>query len=345
MPDAVDPVERIDALLTRAEPRLARAFAAAIAALRDELDLTVVEQLIINGDFEGLIRLTQTVAAQVGQVSAVTFYDAAQDTARFLSGLDLGTVLFNQVNVRAVEAIQRNNLRLITEFTNEQREATRLALLDGIARGVNPREQARAFRDSVGLTEKQQAAVLNYRNLLQGSAEQQREAATRALATKTDQKSAKAAAAKGVALKPEHIDRMVERYRARYIKYRAEVIGRTEALRSVHQGVEESYAQAIEAGHFEAEDLIRTWDSSKDKRVRETHRALNGQRRKWGQSWQTVNGIIRYPGDPEAAAAETVQCRCLLTTRIKNALKSIRKYAVPLRKVNNDVRIEWRMAA
>ena len=342
MADAIDPVERIEALLDTAEPRIARAFVAAINGLRGELDLAEVERLLLAGDFEGALRLTQTVAEQLGQASTVTFFSAGQDTATFLSGLDLGTIVFDQVNTRAVQAMQANNLRLISEYTSEQRAATRLALLDGIARGLNPRDQARNFRDSVGLTERQQAAVINYRRLLEGSAADQREAATRALATKTDQKSAKAAARLGKPFKPEHIDRMVERYRARYVKYRAEVIARTEALRSVHQGVEEGYQQAIDAGKLDAQDLIRTWDSSKDARVRTTHKALNGQRRGWGGTWQTVNGVLRFPGDPNAVAEETVQCRCVLTTRIKGALKTIRKYRLFKRANDDEV---WGMAA
>lgn len=342
MADAIDPVERIETLLSAAEPRIARAFVAAINGLRDELDLAEVERLLLAGDFEGALRLTQTVAEQLGQVSTVTFFAAGQDTATFLSGLDLGTILFDQVNVRAVQAMQVNNLRLISEFTAEQRAATRLALLDGIARGLNPRDQARAFRDSVGLTERQQAAVINYRRLLEGSAADQREALTRELRDRRFDRTVNRSIRTGEALTPDQIDRMVDRYRARYVKYRSEVIGRTEALRSVHQGVEEGYQQAIDAGKLDAEDLIRTWDSSKDSRVRTTHKLLNGQKRAWGEYWQTVNGIIRFPGDPNAAAEETVQCRCVLTTRIRNALKTIRKYRLYKRANDDEV---WGMAA
>lgn len=342
MADAIDPADRIENLLDAAEPRIARAFRAAIADLGTNLDLAELERLLINGDVEGAMRLTQSVAERLGEASTITFVTAGQDTARFLNGLDLGTVLFSQINVRAVNAMQVNSLRLINEFTNEQRAATRLALLDGIARGLNPRDQARAFRDSIGLTEKQQAAVINYRRLLEGDAADQREAATRALATKTDQKSAKAAARRGAPLDPAHIDRMVDRYAKRYVKYRSEVIGRTEALRAVHQGVEEGYQQAIEAGKIDPNALERTWDSSKDSRVRLTHKALNGQRRKWGGTWQTVNGVLRYPGDPDAPAEETVQCRCLLTTRIKGAIKTVRKYLLYKRANDDEV---WGMAA
>lgn len=321
MPDALDPIERIDALLTSAEPRIASAFRAAIAALARDLDLAVIEALLIAGDVETALRYTQAAAQAVGVASTVTFFDAGQDTAAFLNNLDLGVILFDHVNFRAVNALQNNSLRLIAEFTAEQRRATHLALLDGVARGVNPRDMARAFRDSIGLTERQQAAVINYRQLLEGSVEQRREALTRALRDGRFDQTVNASIRRDVPLTPEQVSRMVERYQARYIKYRSEVIGRTEALRSVHEGVNEAYQQAIDAGNLDETSLERMWDTSRDKRVRHTHRGLQGQKRKWGQPWHTVNGRIRYPGDPEAAASETVLCRCLLTTRIKGATR------------------------
>jgi hypothetical protein len=343
MPDAIDPSSRIEELLNSAEPRIARAFRAAIAQLGDELDLDQIEEMLNRGDLESALRYTQTVAERVGDASLVTFISSGQDTARFLSGLDLGTIAFNQINVRAVAALQNNNLRLITEFTAEQRQATRLALLDGISRGLNPRDQARNFRDSVGLTERQQAAVINYRRLLSGSADEQREALSRELRDKRHDRSVERSISTGAPLSTEQVDKMVERYRQRYIKYRSEVIGRTEALRAVHEGVNEGYEQAIESGKLDRTQLERTWDSSKDGRVRNTHRSLDGQARNWGETWQTANGVLRYPGDPQAPAVETVQCRCLLVTRIKGALKSVRKYLI-LKRANANEEV-WAMAA
>jgi hypothetical protein len=319
VPSAIDPAERIDELLNGAEPRIARAFRAAIADLGEELDLKIIEDLLTAGDVEGALTYTRSVAERLGDATTLTFFDAGQDTATFLSGLDLGTIRFDQINLRAIMALQQNTLRLITEFTSEQRRATRLALLDGIARGLNPRDMARAFRDSVGLTERQQAAVINYRQLLEGNAADRAEALTRQLRDGRFDQTVKASVRKDVPLTAEQISRMVGRYQSRYIKYRSEVIGRTEALRSVHEGVNEAYQQAIDAGQINAADLTRTWDSSKDTRVRRTHRFLNGQQRPWGGTWATENGVIRYPGDPQAAAEETVQCRCLLTTRIRGA--------------------------
>lgn len=337
MPDAIDPAARIEKLLDKAEPRLARAFRAAVARLRGDLDLKVLAGLLASGNFDEALIYTQQVAEDLGAEVNLVFFNAGQDTTRFLNGLDVGHIVFDQVNVRAVRALQANTLRLVTQYTEEQRAATRLALLDGISRGLNPRDQARNFRDSIGLTERQQAAVVNYRRLLGGTAAEQTEALSRELRDRRFDPTVKRSRRTQVPLTPAQIDKMVSRYADRYVKHRAEVIARTEALRSVHEGVEEAYEQAIDSGNLRAEDLVRTWDSSRDGRVRRTHGFLHGQKRGWRQFWATENGVLRYPGDPLAPAEETIQCRCLLTTRIKNALRSLRKYAVPLSKG-----VEWR---
>ena len=75
--------------------------------------------------------------------------------------------------------------------------------------------------------------------------------------------------------------------------------------------VEVMYQQAIDDGTLQSTQIVRTWITAKDERVRSSHAVLNGQRRNYGEPW----GVLRYPGDPSAPAAETVQCRCVLTTR------------------------------
>ncbi len=114
----------------------------------------------------------------------------------------------------------------------------------------------------------------------------------------------------------ERVDSLVEHYTRRFIRYRSEVIGRTEALRSVHEGNEEAYRQAIASGDIDPAKLRRKWETRVDGRERDTHLLLDGQERLWDQPWQTKNGPIRYPGDPAAPAAETIQCRCAISTRL-----------------------------
>jgi hypothetical protein len=111
---------------------------------------------------------------------------------------------------------------------------------------------------------------------------------------------------------------MVDRYRERYIKHRSEVIARTEALRAVHQGVDEMFEQAFEAGTLDPNELDREWDDSVDARVRHSHSFMNGQRRSVKEPFLSGNGnLIMYPGDPSAPASDSIQCRCAVVTNFK----------------------------
>jgi hypothetical protein len=162
-----DPYERIDAQLNRAEPRLARVFRTAVDQLRAALDLELVAVLLESGRVEELLDMLRDVAAQVGAASNVVFVDAGRETAEFLRTADVARIAFDVVNIRAVQQMQVNQLELIRDFNEQQREVVRLVVADGIQQGLGPREQARNFRSVVGLNDRQASAVLNYRRLLE----------------------------------------------------------------------------------------------------------------------------------------------------------------------------------
>lgn len=315
-----DPATRLNDLLDQQEYRIANVFRAAVIALKDEIDLDALADLIEQGRVNEAMEQLVEVANRLGVASNVAFVTSGQSTAQWMTAAGVGRVVFDQVNWRAVAAMQQNQLTIIREFTNEQRRATNLALVSGIEAGINPREQARNFRDSIGLTEEQWSHVASYRAVLErvGTDENgQKAALQRALRDKRGDAQVLRAIRESRPLPKEKIDWLVERYAARYVKHRAEVIGRTEALRSVHQGNEAMYQQAIDDKTIDPERIERKWVTRLDGRERKTHLFLNGQKRAWGEVWTTKNGVIKYPGDPDAPASETIQCRCALTTRIK----------------------------
>jgi hypothetical protein len=315
-----DPAERLNALLDQQESRIANVFRAAVIALKDEINLDELANLIEQGRLEEAMDGLKEIADRLAVASNVAFVTSGQSTATWMASAGVGRVVFDHVNWRAVAAMQANGLTIIREFTAEQRRATNLALVSGIEAGINPRAQARNFRDSIGLTEEQWTHVASYRRVLErvGSSEAGQTAAVqRALRDRRGDAQVIRAIREGQPLPKEKVDWLVERYAARYVKHRSEVIGRTEALRAVHQGNEEMYRQAIDDGTIDPAKLERKWVTRIDGRERRTHMRLNGQKRGWDEPWTTVNGTIRYPGDPDAPAKETIQCRCAVTTRVK----------------------------
>lgn len=314
-----DPADRLARLIDGQEARIATIFRTAVADLKDELDLDELADLLEQGRVNEALDRLRHVAESLGSASNVTFVTAGQSTADFLRNAGVGRIVFDQVNLNAVAAMQGTRLELIREFTAEQLKATSMALVSGVEAGTNPRAAARNFRDSIGLTSTQWGHVASYRAALErvGTDDQAAQNALgRALRDGRGDKTVMAAARASRPIPPEKIDWLVSRYTARYVKHRAEVIGRTEAMRAANQGNEEAYRQAIAAGTIRAEQIKRTWRTRLDGRERRTHLFLNDQERGWGETWVTENGELRYPGDPEAPAKETIQCRCAILTRI-----------------------------
>lgn len=315
-----DSADRINAILDAQDVRIATIFRTAISDLKGKLDLNEIANLLEQGRLQDALDQIATVADQLAEASNFAFVSAGKSTADMLRSAGLARIVFDQVNLRAVAAMQANRLSLIREFTEGQRRATSAALVSNVEAARNPRAAARDFRDAIGLTENQWRAVASYRRALEqvGTSEAAAtDAIGRALRDGRGDRTVLAAARDSRPIPRERVDWLVRRYAERYVKYRSEVIGRTEALRSVHQGNEAAYAQAIESGDIPPDRIVRQWRTRLDGRERLTHELLHGQERGWGETWQTVHGELRYPGDPQAPPVETVQCRCAILTRIR----------------------------
>lgn len=90
-------------------------------------------------------------------------------------------------------------------------------------------------------------------------------------------------------------------------------IARTEGHRvQVQSGMDACY-KAAEMGC----NVVKQWDSTMDKRTRESHAMLDGQIRELDEPFS--NGLM-FPGDPDGEAAEVINCRCALLQRAKWAL-------------------------
>lgn len=272
-------------------------------------------EAIRTGQYEELLDAkSQSVAATIARIFAGSFVLAGDQTADFLSAAIGKPVEFNSVNPLATQQLQNERFRLITEFSTEQRAATREALVSGFSRGDNPRAQARNFRQSIGLTTRQQQAVDRYRDSLDNVSQSTGDALSRELRDRRFDPTVRAARRRGEPLTSTQIDRMVDRYSQRQLKSRSETIARTEALRAIHTGQFESLRQSVEGGNIDESRIIRTWVTGGGN-VRPTHQARSGMKRGLNE---TFNGL-RYPGDPNGSAAETVNCRCTLTTRVRPA--------------------------
>ncbi len=315
MADFEDTTSRLDRLLNAAEPKLAEAFARMVAVIKSKLTLKDIADAIEKGLWGKAFDEALKAAPILGEAYQASFLTAARDTARVLGrGLGNIQIVFDQTNFGAVNAMQRNMLRLVQGFTNEQRELVRQIITDGIARGMNPRAIAREFKDSIGLTPGQQQAVRNFRRALETS---DPAVLQRALRDRRFDSTLRAALEGRTPLTQAQIDKMVGRYTERMLGYRAETIARTEALRAVHEGAREMYDQAIASGDLDRNNLSQEWQTAMDERVRHSHAPMHGQVQPYGVPFVSGKGnSLRYPGDPDAPPEEVINCRCAVLTRM-----------------------------
>lgn len=308
--------EIILVLLKNAEAIMGRRFQQLMMWARDNAKLSEMERLISQGRHaEILYGLDNAIAATLGSQWVATYINAGARVAEALSTTLGQPVNFDQTVGKLIEEAKQARLTLIAEIGEQQRQVVRHALEQGMRSGVNPREVARGIRSTLGLTTHQWDAVVNYRRLLEAG---DPSALSRKLRDARFDRTVEGAINGRAPLTKPQIDRMVERYTERYLKYRAEVVARTEALRAVHAGVEEVYRQAIEVGTIKPEKITRTWRTRLDGRQRDWHGSMNGQKRPLGVPFTSGQGyLLRFPGDFNAPASETIQCRCVVVTRIR----------------------------
>jgi HK97 family phage portal protein len=113
----------------------------------------------------------------------------------------------------------------------------------------------------------------------------------------------------------ETITEIADRFRSLFAgaTKRAMTIATTEVGRALN------YARSMEMQ--KAPYTTKIWFTALDERVRPTHRAMHGLRILIGQSWVLGSGAsLRFPGDPQGPARETINCRCIelidTTTRL-----------------------------
>ena len=97
---------------------------------------------------------------------------------------------------------------------------------------------------------------------------------------------------------------------------RSRVIARTET----HTALSRSLDTAAKGTGV---DMERVWSATIDKRTRPSHAAADGQTRGQEEPFDVGMSKLMYPGDPNGAAQEIIQCRCILFYHVKEVQKPV----------------------
>lgn len=295
--------------------RIANAFLRVMAALRSGVRVTdrpedIPSRIdgIVNGvgqpansrTFADDLRVVFEAGAEVG-ILRLRRVPVPKSVATAMS--------FTLLNPSAVSFLQGYTFSLITALTQQARETIQEIITVGYRDGITPQQQARQIRQFIGLTAAQYRAVQRYRQLLEsGDPGDLRDTLTRALRDARYDASVQRAAAQNARLTRQQIDRLVTRYAERQLKYRAEVIARTETIRAANAGQIEAWRQAQQQGLLSSTARMK-WIYTKDERtctICPQIAEMNPGGVPIGGAFQSPVGLVRLPPDPHPS------CRCSL---------------------------------
>lgn len=291
--------------------------------------------MLENGDIEGALRAVgiDAVSFRPFDKSIANAFEAGGEaTAASIpvtKAADGFRAVF-QFSVRNPEAelwLRNYSGDLIKDIVDDQKTAVRNFLSAGLEQGANPRttaldlvgriNKATGDRESgvIGLTSSQENWVRNYAAEL--ASDEPTAALERNLRDRRFDATVARAEREGRTLTQAEIDPMVRAYRARALRYRAEAISRKETITALHQAQEMAMQQAIAKGAVDRTAVTFIWRTAHDKRVRDSHRTMDGQVRREGVPFVTGAGAhLLFPGDPSGPASETVNCRCFREPRV-----------------------------
>lgn len=238
-------------------------------------------------------------------------------------------IRFDVRNPRAERLISQRAGEQITNVMENTRQAVRALLLGGYAAGQGPNDialdlvgrinKASGHREGgvIGLTPQQTTAALNLRTrLASGDPAEMRKVLNMGLRDLRFDPTIEAAIKDVKPVAPDKIDAMYRQYVNNALRFRGEMIARTETGQAVLEASHEAFKQGLEKTGYSDNAVTKVWRSASDSKVRDSHAALDGQ---------TVGGLegvfvspdtgaqFLYPMDDSLGAgpAEIINCRCL----------------------------------
>lgn len=328
----------IRGLLDGLEPELRRAFEDSIDNLKAGVRLAEIVDRLEAKDIEGAIQTLGIEASTYRPLKKEvdeTFEAGGNEAARRVprvSEHNGSTALFrfDIEHPTAAQELRLYSSSLITNIVEDQRQAIRETLANGIAAGRAPRRTAldivgrinrvtgRREGGIVGLTTPQARYVESMRlRLSSGDPKSLEKVFGMSRRDKRFDRTIMKAIETGQKIPVEMIERMTARYADGLLLLRGETIARTETMTAFNKGQMAAMQQAINEGRVSESLVVKVWHAFVDKRTRDTHLNLNQKQVGFKDLFQSISGAhMLHPGDPAGGPSEIVNCRCWMETKI-----------------------------
>ena len=173
---------------------------------------------------------------------------------------------FDYTDPRSIAWGTEQSARLVTAVTDEVRNQIRDVIGQAFTQNKTVVETARQLRTFIGLNQRQQNSLEKF---IQAN------------------------------IDAPNLDKLIIDYKKRAIKYRADMIARTEIITAESNGRYLGWTQAVEAGLADPNGMKR-WSAASGERTCDTCGAMNGKSVKWDEPFP--NGVFNPPAH--------VMCRC-----------------------------------
>lgn len=270
-----------------------------------------LENIITTQGVAGLFPLIDSLPDYVSANIRPVIEDAITNSGRAVisllpSAAITGPLTFSLVLPSVSNYVNSYVATRVREISETSQQAIRAAINEAVVTGRNPKQIARTFRASVGLTHAQEMTVQRFKRALESGDIGYVKSLT--LAPKVDDIDK---------LSTAQVDKLVERYRLRASQSRAETIARTESLTALSVGQDLAIRTGQLTGSI-SNELMKKWEYAKDDHTRVSH-IETGELNGWipiNQPFVTPLGPLMFPRDPSGTAANVINCRC----RVKYSL-------------------------
>lgn len=305
------------------EGKLRRAFIQAVNNVQDAASLKKLAEVVQTGSIS---KVMTALDLDAFSIELGAFSDewqegyiksgvaAAQQAEDGTAGANV-RFRFDPMNPRSAAFAGGYTYDLIQDVTKKTREAVGAIIESAMKVGKHPYQSAREIKQVVGLDARRAQALAGYRKALE-------EGSSRALALDIGGNAAASirSAYYNDSMTQDKINKLVEGYRQRLLRQRAQTIARTESMRAASMGNREAWTQALEQTNQPLASFKRYWIATNDDRTRPDHLeipVINADGVGMNEPFRLPDGgTIMFPHDPDAPPEQTINCRCTLAYEV-----------------------------
>jgi hypothetical protein len=261
-------------------PEMSRALLDAWDIIREGLTPEEIDRLLA-GDTSLLDRAFALARSRLTQTVERGFNQAIPILPKAGKIDGVVAMQFDHLNPQVIEAIRELRSRVLNTLSDDVRETVRAYVENGLRDGKNPNAIAKDLRPIIGMSPTQAANAIKYGEKL-------------AAAGKTE----------------AQVERAVATYQRKAIATNAATNARTATVDSLKLGQHLTWQDAADKGIVDLALLDKTWVTVGDDRVRDEHRAMQGE---------TVAFENTFSNGEEIPGESTFNCRCVLSYRQRKA--------------------------